>query len=167
MLDEVLWMSVRESRLLAPCPSTVIISILDQFEEHARPQHLHAFADHLVLNFVDTFERPGESYWPDQMSEEEHKAACTWDGDRATEKSDAQKIAAFVARHHAAPAPTRLVVHCYGGVSRSAAVAKWVADTYGVPMPQLGDGVHRLEGANPRVIRLLTKACGTLHSRGR
>jgi predicted protein tyrosine phosphatase len=158
MLTEVLWMSVKEARMLAPCSATVIISILDQFEEHARPELLHEFADHLVLNFVDTFEKPDQPEWPDQLTEEEHKAACTWDDDRAPELADAQKIAAFVARHHASPIPTKLVVHCHGGVSRSAAVAKWVGHTYGIPMPQLGDGVHRLEGANPRVLRLLQKA---------
>lgn len=158
MLTKVLWMSVREARQLVPGKSTVVISILDQFEQHARPAHLSQFADHLVLNFVDTFEKPDEPEWPDQMTEEEHKAACTWDGDRAPELSDAKQIAAFVAMHHASTKPTRLVVHCHGGVSRSAAVAKWVAETYDVPMPQLGDGEHELDGANPRVLRLLRKA---------
>lgn len=150
-------MGVKEARMLAPCSATVIISILDQFEEHARPERLHEFADCLVLNFVDTFEKPDQSEWPDHLTEEEHKAACTWDDDRAPELADAQKIAAFVATHHATPKLTKLVVHCHGGVSRSAAVAKWVGATYGIPMPQLGDGIHRLEGANPRVLRLLQK----------
>ncbi|MBA4264310.1 MAG: hypothetical protein C0453_04450, partial [Comamonadaceae bacterium] len=157
MLTEVLWMGVREAGKLMPCPATVIISILDQFEEHARPEQLNEFADHLVLDFVDTFEKPGEPEWPDQLTKEENKSACTWDDDRAPELADAQKIAAFVATHHATSKPTKLVVHCHGGVSRSAAVAKWVGATYGIPMPQLGDGIHRLEGANPRVLRLLQK----------
>lgn len=158
MLTEVHWLSVREAQQLAPCPATVIISILDQFEKHARPPQLHLFADYLVLSFVDTFERPGEPIWPDQMNDEEHKAACTWEDDRAPELTDALQITSFVARHHASPNPTRLVVHCHGGVSRSPAVARWVAETYGVRMPQLGDGIHRLDGANPRVLRVLQKA---------
>lgn len=57
MLTKVLWMGVREARQLVPGQSTIVISILDQFEEHARPAHLSQFADHLVLNFVDTFEK--------------------------------------------------------------------------------------------------------------
>ncbi len=62
-------MGVKEVRMLAPCSATVIISILDQFEEHARPEQLHEFADHLVLTFVDTFEKPGEPEWPDKGSD--------------------------------------------------------------------------------------------------
>lgn len=38
-------MSVKAARMLAPCSATVIISILDQFEEHARPEKLHELAD--------------------------------------------------------------------------------------------------------------------------
>lgn len=58
MLREVLFIGVREAMRLEPRQDTVIISILDQFEEHNRPGHLHKFRDHQVLNFVDTFERP-------------------------------------------------------------------------------------------------------------
>lgn len=56
------------------------------------------------------------------------------------------------------PEEVRLVVHCHGGVSRSAAVAKWAGEFYAVPLPQLGDDVHELDWANPRVLRLLAEA---------
>ena len=158
MLNEVLFMGVREAARLEPSQTMVVISILDQFEEHNRPDHLHLFRDHLILNFVDTFEKPGEPHWPDQMSEAEHRAACTWDEDRAPELEDAQRIVEFVNRHHRATEAVTLVVHCHGGVSRSAAVAQWVGETLGVAIPQLGDGIHTLEGANPRVFRLLRTA---------
>lgn len=160
MLKEVLFMGVREAMKLEPRQDTVIISILDQFEEHNRPDHLHLFRDHLILNFVDTFERPGDPDWPDQMSEAEHKLVCKWDEDKAPELGDAQRIVEFIYRHHDAPAEVRLIVHCHGGVSRSAAVAQWAGEFYRVPLPQLGDGIHLLDGANPRVIRLLAKAAG-------
>lgn len=157
MLKEVLFMGVREASRLEPNQTTVIISILDQFEEHNRPPRLHEFKVHLILNFVDTFEKPGEPHWPDRMSEEEHCAVCIWDEDRAPEMIDAQRIVEFVNRHHRATKAVTLVVHCFGGVSRSAAVAQWVGETLGVQMPQLGDGIHTLEGANPRVMRLLKR----------
>lgn len=160
MLKEVLFMGVREASKLEPRSDTVIISILDQFEEHNRPDHLHRFKDHLILYFVDTFEKPGEPDWPDQMSEDEHKVICKYDEEKAPELIDAQRIVEFINRHHDVPEDVRLVVHCHGGVSRSAAVAKWVRDAYRVPLPQLGDGIHVLEGANPRVLRLLAKASG-------
>lgn len=157
MLNEVLFMGVREAARLEPSQTMVVISILDQFEEHNQPRRLHEFKDHLILNFVDTFEEPGEPHWPDQMSEAEHRAACTWDEDRAPELEDAKRIVEFVNRHHRATEAMTLVVHCHGGVSRSAAVARWVGKALGVAMPQLGDCVQTLEGANPRVLRLLHK----------
>lgn len=158
MLKEVLFMGVREASKLEPRSDTVIISILDQFEEHNRPDHLHRFKDHLILYFVDTFEKLGEPDWPDQMSEEEHKVICKYDEEKAPELIDAQRIVDFINSHHTAPEEVRLVVHCHGGVSRSAAVVKWVRKFYALPMPKLGDGSHELDGANPRVLRLLGKA---------
>lgn len=158
MLKEVLFMGVREASKLELRSDTVIISILDQIEEHNRPDQLHLFRDHLILSFVDTFEKAEEPDWPDQITEEEHKVICKYDEEKAPELIDAQSIVEFIDRHHVAHEEVRLIVHCRGGVSRSAAVAKWVGEVYRVPMPQLGDGVHELDGANPRVLRLLAKA---------
>jgi predicted protein tyrosine phosphatase len=160
MLKEVLFMGVREAMKLEPRQDTVIISILDQFEEHNRPDHLHLFRDHLILSFVDTFERPGDPDWPDQMSEAEHKGICKYDEDKAPELSDAQRIVEFIKQYSETSEEVRLIVHCHGGVSRSAAVAKWAGEFYRVPLPQLGDGIHLLDGANPRVLRLLAKTAG-------
>lgn len=157
-MKEVRFMGVRDAVRLEPSQTAVVISILDQFEEHNRPIRLHEFKDHLILNFVDTFEQPGEPHWPNRMSEAEHRAACTWDEDRAPELVDAQRIVEFVSQHHRATEEVTLVVHCHGGVSRSAAVAQWVREKIDVAMPQLGDGIHTLEGANPRVLRLLRTA---------
>jgi len=158
MLTEVRFLSVKEARGLRPSINTAVISILDQFEENRRSKRLREFKDCLILDFVDAFERPGDPLWPDQLSVEQHLAACTWEGDRAPELSDAQQIVQFVHKHHFSTEPTRLAVHCHAGVSRSAAVAQWVATAHGVPLPQLGDGVHKLDRANPRVVRLLDKA---------
>lgn len=158
MLKDVRFMGVREASKLAPSTDTVIISILNQFEECNRPAHLHQFRDHLILHFVDTFEKPGDPDWPDQMPEEEHKMICKYDEEKAPELIDAQRIVEFVGRYHETPDEIRLVVHCQGGISRSAAVAKWAGEFYAVPLPQLGDGIHELNGANPRVLRLLAKA---------
>ncbi|WP_382327940.1 hypothetical protein ACFJGX_05400 [Hydrogenophaga sp. UC242_50] len=60
MLKDVRFMGVKDAIKLAPSSDTVIISILNQFEECNRPEHLHQFRDHLILHFVDTFEKPGE-----------------------------------------------------------------------------------------------------------
>ncbi|MCY1559541.1 hypothetical protein D9M68_965910 [compost metagenome] len=52
------------------------------------------------------------------MSEEEHKAICKYDEEKAPEHIDAQRIVEFINRHHALPERVCLVVHCHGGVSR-------------------------------------------------
>lgn len=84
MLKEVLFMGAREAEQIEPSQTTVIISILDQFEEHNRPTRLRKFRDHLMLSFVDRFEEPGQPHWPDQMTDAEHRAACTWEDDRTS-----------------------------------------------------------------------------------
>lgn len=158
MLTDIRWLSVIDAQRLTPCADTVVISILDPSEEHHRPQHLHLFADHLVLDFEDACERPGAPYWPDQMTEEEHEQVCTLVVSRAPELTDAQRIAEFVQRHHQAQAPLHLVVHCRAGSSRSAAVAQWAAEATGAPLPQLQAEGRRLDNANPRLLRLLRQA---------
>lgn len=45
-----------------------------------------------------------------------------------------------------------LIVHCDAGISRSAAVAKWVAETFGLPFPE-GYPLY-----NKRVYRMLVEA---------
>lgn len=160
MLTEVLFLSVDEARALKPSLSTAVISILDNSEAHRRPSRLRQFKDWLILTFQDTYEADGAPPWPDQLSTEEHLAACGTTQECAPELSDAKAIVEFVRKHHFSSEATRLVVHCFGGVSRSAAVAQWVAVAHGVPLPQLGDGIHDLERASPRVLRLLDKASG-------
>lgn len=43
----------------------------------------------------------------------EHRAACTWDKDRAPEFVDAQRIVEVVNRHHRTTEAVTLVVHCH------------------------------------------------------
>jgi predicted protein tyrosine phosphatase len=53
----------------------------------------------------------------------------------------AKGIVAFI--HEVAPNVEGILVHCKAGVSRSAAVAKWIADTYDVPFPKKYDAYNR------------------------
>lgn len=158
MLLDVRWMSVKEATALPATTDTVIISVLDQFEETGRPPHLRNFRDHLILNFVDASERGGKLLWPDEMTPEQHLEACGHEGDEAPVLADAKRIVEFIRNYHATDVDLRLVVHCHGGIGRSAAIAQWASSALGLPMPQLGDGVHSLARANPRVLRLLKKA---------
>ena len=58
-----------------------------------------------------------------QFSEEELETAIS--------ESQALEIVDYV--HAVAPHVDGILVHCRGGVSRSAAVAKWIAKTLGLP----------------------------------
>lgn len=164
MLNAIHFMGHREVGFLEPDWGTVVISILDPTEEECRPKRIHEFRDALELNFVDVYERPGATKWPEVMSVQEHLAACTMETGRAPEIGDAQRIVEFINRYHESTEAVSLVVHCYGGVSRSAAVAKWAGMTYKAPLPQLDDGIHDLDGANPRLLRLLKRAFAMLKS---
>jgi predicted protein tyrosine phosphatase len=59
-------------------------------------------------------------------------------------------IARFV--RTVAPDVNTIVVHCKGGISRSAAVAKWIAEAYNLPFD------HRYSSFNKHVHRLLVNA---------
>lgn len=59
-------------------------------------------------------------------------------------------IARFV--RAVAPDVKTIVVHCKGGISRSAAVAKWIAEAYSLPFD------HRYSSFNKHVHRLLVNA---------
>ena len=59
----------------------------------------------------------------------------------------ARVIAAFV--DSVSPKVNAIVVHCKGGVSRSAAVAKWIAERYGLPFD------HHYNSYNRHVYKLL------------
>lgn len=51
--------------------------------------------------------------------------------EKAISEDQALEIVDFV--HSVAPHVEGILVHCRGGVSRSAAVAKWIAKTFGLP----------------------------------
>ena len=63
---------------------------------------------------------------------------------------NALSIVEFV--HRVAPDVDGIMVHCKAGISRSAAVAKWIAEKYELPLE------HRYESYNRHVYRLLKEA---------
>ena len=71
----------------------------------------------------------------------------------AFNRQQAQAIVDFVAGLHAEPKAVELVVHCKAGVSRSAAIARYVADTTGCLFPRR----ELSAGANPWVLALLSR----------
>jgi predicted protein tyrosine phosphatase len=47
-----------------------------------------------------------------------------------------REIIDYVTELHRLPQPITLIVHCFAGISRSAAVAKWVNDAFELDLPQ-------------------------------
>jgi predicted protein tyrosine phosphatase len=158
MFKEVIFLSVEKMQLYKPSQDTVVISILDRSEDRHRPP-LVGFRDVLRLHFEDTYEEmklAEAGRWPDEPTDEEHARFAQHRAERIVTLTDARTIVEFLAKHHGTFDQLTLVVHCHGGISRSAAVAVWAATRYWVPI----NSKMSTENANPRVMRLLDKAAG-------
>lgn len=158
MFKEVIFHSLAEMRQVAPSPDAVVISLLDRSEESGRPP-LTGFRDVLRLQFEDRSEEghrhcPGP--WPDEPTEAEHARYVQGVHERVCTLTDARQIVEFLDRHHGSFDQLTLIVHCQGGISRSAAVAAWASVRYWAPMT----GVRSPEYPNARLMRLLDKAAG-------
>jgi predicted protein tyrosine phosphatase len=160
MFKEVLFVSLDEMRMVAPSSDTVVISILDVSEEFGRPS-LEGFRDVLRLQFEDTYEEGNTHYpgpWPDEPSPGQHASYCQAPNERVCTLTDANAVVEFLAKHHGTFDQLTLLVHCQGGISRSAAVASWASVRYWAPMT----GQRTAEYPNMRVLRLLDKAGGRI-----
>ena len=160
MIHTVRFMSLDQARKLTPNRETLMVSILDLEERQAhRLPRLAGYRSVLSLNFEDTAEEgklaePGS--WPDEPSDDEHARFAQRRGERVPTLVDANRILEFAKAHHGSDERLSMVVHCKAGVSRSAAVAKWVIDFTGA---DLCDTVRMsTERANPRLLRLLDTA---------
>lgn len=159
MIQGIRFLSVSKMKQERRCKDTIVISILESSESPDRPR-LPGFRGVISLEFEDTAEEhhklePGA--WPDEPTAEEH-VKYAYRGERLPSLSDAERIVRFLEYHHASPDPVKLIVHCHGGISRSAAVAHWVGVRYWIPVT-MHEG-QSLDRANPRVMRLLNKAAG-------
>lgn len=158
MIKDIVFLSVDQMKRVRPSTTSVVVSILDHSEAQYRPR-LAGFRSVLTLDFEDTYEEtklaaPGS--WPDEPSDAEHARFCQGRGERIPSLTDARKIVDFLFRHHRSDEALNLVVHCYGGVSRSAAVAAWASERFHVPIGNRD--MRSTEYANKRVLRLLDKA---------
>jgi predicted protein tyrosine phosphatase len=156
MLHEIVFCGVDAVAHVRRSQDTVVISILDRSEAAGRPD-LAGFGDALVLEFEDNFESEVEvdagRFWPDEISGAEHSIYCGHEGEHVSTMNDARQIVAFIDRHHQSPYPVSLLVHCYAGVSRSAAVALWASTRFRVSIICN----RTTDYANPRLLRLLSK----------
>lgn len=80
--------------------------------------------------------------------------------ERQMTPEQAARIASFVARFAEHPQSWALMVHCRAGVSRSAAVAAWACERFGVMSNNEFDRLHPIIAPNGYVLRLLREAGG-------
>ena len=90
---------------------TIVISIHSSFDEPARLQD--GWKDKLVLGF-------------DNVEAISHRLVRFG-------RTDAESVIAFLQKHE--QSATHVLVHCDEGTSRSPAIARFVAETYGLPLP--------------------------------
>lgn len=158
MLKEILFLSVDQVKKFVPTGSEVVVSVLDLSEEWARPI-FSGWKDVLCLSFEDVYEecKLSEPWaWPDEPTAEEHSRFCMGKGERIPTLSDAREIVSFVRRHAECEDEVTLVAHCFGGISRSAAIASWASARFWVPIGN--SDMKTTDFANKRLVRLLDKA---------
>lgn len=129
-----------------------IISITDTNTNLARlPKGVRS----LRLSFEDISEESigvPVGYFPDMLMA---PLAVTYDRYALPDGYHAQKIVDFIRRKAASPDIHDIVVHCEAGISRSAAIAQFIADKYRAPIDQANPDTSC---ANARLLRLLNKA---------
>lgn len=115
MISKVIFAGRASAEVCGPFSDWALISIGEPDASNGLPNLKDGWFEVLRLEFhdvdTDRFEAPGGRF--QLMSEE-----------------DARRIIGFV--EHVAPHVDVLFVHCSAGISRSAAVAKWVARRYGL-----------------------------------
>lgn len=133
-IAEVSFVSRQAAEALMFHPDTAIISVTDPGKRQAALPVW--FRQVLRLSFYDAV--PGDDFIPIPVP------GCF-------DYLMARSIHDFVAGLHQAPARYRIVVHCEEGVSRSAAIALYIAGLTGAQLPDR----HRAHRANPWVLETL------------
>ena len=155
MLSQISFMPLARILTLTPNPDAIVISITDVSPWAIRP-NLEGYLDVLRLQFVDVAEEHFGAEvgpWPIEPTHDEHESISGLRGERLPALSDAAAVRHFLDKHHAKAEPTAVLVHCFAGASRSAAVAQWAAATYGIPLEDVaGRGTAE---SNQRLLRLL------------
>ncbi|MNR71688.1 hypothetical protein D3C71_23200 [compost metagenome] len=155
MIDDIRFLSAREMRRVKPANDTLVISILDHSEARVRPR-LAGFRSVLCLTCEDAFESADAAAWPDEPSDAEHAQLAIGRDERVPALSDAQRIVQFLLPHRHSGENLHLLVHCFAGLSRSAAVAEWAGSWLWKPILN----AHQKPDArpNPRLLKLLHQA---------
>ena len=158
MFSEVLFVGYKSVERFRGKRNTAVISILDFSERFARPD-LSDFPRSLMLEFEDVSDGSEVLFGallPDDTPEGLDR--CPHNSqERFCTIKDALLIIDFLDSIQSDPRVKTLLVHCFGGVSRPAAVAQFVLDAY-APGNCTYTGMAVSTGKNPRLYRLLQAA---------
>ncbi len=152
MLKSVCFISRRAvENHLKPTPDIAIISIKDP---DGKPVRLPRGVSSTRLEFHDLYEEALNlpvGAFPDAITP---PLAVFHANFILPDTHHAWQIIRFIRLQAEKPNPIDLIVHCEAGISRSAAVAMFVADRYAVPIDQANPDTSC---ANKRLLRLLNK----------
>lgn len=121
MLGTVIFISEAAAIRIIPRDTDALISITD-----ARDADLHADWKHIIRVQFNDIDVVNESCW-------------TVNGKpmyKLFDEKKASQIRTFVNELYNDDAEINLIVHCHAGISRSAAVAKYVAERYDLDFPK-------------------------------
>lgn len=156
MLNTVVFVSKSAFKNHVKAARTMIaISIGD--DQDPPPRLNRGFAGVIRLNFVDQYEEAigcKDGDFPDLHPLHATGRRLFYQGDELCDYNDARKVVRFLNHYSAQDLAFDVVVHCHAGVSRSAAVAQFVADRYGA---RIDNANPSTSAANKRMLRLLNK----------
>lgn len=133
MLNRVMFVGRATAENCGPWSDFAMISIGEPDASEGSPVIRDGWHDVLRLSFHDVVPNQTMSGTYTLMTDE-----------------DANRIVDFV--RHVAPEVQGIIVHCRAGISRSAAVAKWICAEYKVPFN------HKYDRINDYVWQLMLKA---------
>ena len=147
--------------------SAVMVSILSSVDgEFPRP-NLANFVSNLSLDFVDCYEDVLNipiGGWGNQLENlpGRFKGSSAGFNEHGPTLTHARQIQRFLATHQEHPEQLVVMAHCFGGISRSAAVAEYASSRYHIPV---AGNYTDLSRANPRLLYLLWQAEAESHSK--
>lgn len=134
MLNKVMFVGRYSAETCGPWPDFAVVSLGEPDAVNGLPKIQPGWQSVLQLSFHDVTS--------DTLDVENRYTLMT--------DADARKIVHFL--REVAPNVEGIIVHCKAGISRSAAVAKWICEQYNVPFNSDYDRF------NPYVYRLMTLA---------
>jgi predicted protein tyrosine phosphatase len=138
-----------------PAGNVVAISITDPDERPAKVRP--GFRAVLRLSFHDIMEESlglNVGDLPDLHPRHAVGVRLFWGQAELCDANDARRVLTFLDHHANSAEKLHLVVHCHAGISRSAAVAAFAADRFGIEIDQANPDTSC---ANTRLLRLLGK----------